>query len=85
MLFDSRDVSKFNSGRVAHELIPQMMREALDFAERTYGINHPIWTSIHDQIESFRIRERDVVEHGLDDHFDDVNDDRVWTESQSRH
>lgn len=41
-------------GDQIQDLIDQLSEQALDFARKEYGNEHPVWQSIHDQLEAFR-------------------------------
>lgn len=36
-----------------HQLMDQSIEEALAYAEHEFGVGHPIWQSIHDQVACF--------------------------------
>jgi hypothetical protein len=33
-----------------HELLDELSSQALAYAEQEFGVGHPIWQSIHDQV-----------------------------------
>ncbi|HEY9788969.1 MAG TPA: hypothetical protein V6D22_01135 [Candidatus Obscuribacterales bacterium] len=36
-----------------HELLDAASEQALAYAEKEFGVGHPIWQSIHDQVACF--------------------------------
>ena len=36
-----------------HELLDEASQQALSYAEKEFGVGHPIWQSIHDQVACF--------------------------------